>query len=203
MKSLVERIVTALVDNPEEVDVKETVGSSIVILEISVGNDDVGKIIGKEGRIANAIRTVVKAAAAHQTDRSILPKASGWDPPSTTYKTVEEINNKLIDIKNEKINSFLLSYIAEVTLCIAEEKRPNLINENNLTPLKILKRKPSFSPTKKRGKIAIKSIIAQIENIYFILPLNPWNWLNWPTAINREIYSKVKIIPNKIRDKSK
>ena len=48
----------------EDVVINETTGESIVILEISVSPDDVGKVIGKEGRIANAIRTVVKAAAA-------------------------------------------------------------------------------------------------------------------------------------------
>lgn len=64
MKNLVESIVKALVDNPEEVSINETSGESIMILEISVSSDDIGKVIGKEGRIANAIRTVVKAAAA-------------------------------------------------------------------------------------------------------------------------------------------
>ena len=66
MKSLVETIVKSLVDTPEEVVIGETAGESIVILEISVAPDDIGKVIGKEGRIANAIRTVVKAAAAKQ-----------------------------------------------------------------------------------------------------------------------------------------
>ena len=64
MKQLVEIIVKALVHSPEKVHINETAGESIVILEISVASDDVGKVIGKEGRIANAIRTVVKAAAA-------------------------------------------------------------------------------------------------------------------------------------------
>lgn len=64
MKQLVENIVKALVDFPEQVQISETVGESIVILEISVASEDIGKVIGKEGRIANAIRTVVKAAAA-------------------------------------------------------------------------------------------------------------------------------------------
>jgi predicted RNA-binding protein YlqC (UPF0109 family) len=66
MKDLVELITKALVDNPEEVDIRETIGESIIILEIKVGQEDIGKVIGKEGRIANAIRTVVKAAAAKQ-----------------------------------------------------------------------------------------------------------------------------------------
>ncbi len=64
MKDLVEMIVQSLVDYPSEVSINETAGESIIILEISVASDDVGKVIGKEGRIANAIRTVVKAAAA-------------------------------------------------------------------------------------------------------------------------------------------
>lgn len=64
MKQLVESMVNALVDRPEEVRVSETVGESVVIIEIQVAQSDTGKVIGKEGRIANAIRTVVKAAAA-------------------------------------------------------------------------------------------------------------------------------------------
>ncbi|RAP31282.1 KH domain-containing protein [Candidatus Marinamargulisbacteria bacterium SCGC AG-343-D04] len=64
MKDLVEIIVKALVDYPEQVVITETSGESIMILEIRVSQEDVGKVIGKEGRIANAIRTVVKAAAA-------------------------------------------------------------------------------------------------------------------------------------------
>ena len=66
MKELVELITKALVDNPNNVEIIETAGDSIIILEIKVGQEDIGKVIGKEGRIANAIRTVVKAAAAKQ-----------------------------------------------------------------------------------------------------------------------------------------
>jgi uncharacterized protein len=66
MKDLVELIVKALVDNTNEVEIKETAGESVVILEIKVSTTDVGKVIGKEGRIANAIRTIVKAAASKQ-----------------------------------------------------------------------------------------------------------------------------------------
>ncbi len=69
MKELVEMIVRSLVDQPEDVNITETAGESIVILEISVAQTDVGKVIGKEGRIANAIRTVVKAAAAKNSKK--------------------------------------------------------------------------------------------------------------------------------------
>lgn len=76
MKDLVELISKSLVDNPDDVVVKETAGDSIVILEIAVSNNDVGKVIGKEGRIANAIRTIVKAAAAKQ-DKKVTVEILG------------------------------------------------------------------------------------------------------------------------------
>ena len=64
MKELVEYLVKALVDKPEAVRINETEGEMVTILEIHVAPDEVGKVIGREGRIANAIRTLVKAAAA-------------------------------------------------------------------------------------------------------------------------------------------
>ena len=69
MKDLVSSIAKALVDQPDEVHITETLGETVAILEVRVSKDDVGKIIGKEGRIANAIRTVVKAAAAKQNKK--------------------------------------------------------------------------------------------------------------------------------------
>lgn len=69
MKELVEYIVKALVDKPEAVIITQTEGENVTIIEIKVDKDDVGKVIGKEGRIANAIRTVVKSAGAKQKKR--------------------------------------------------------------------------------------------------------------------------------------
>ena len=63
MGELVEIIAKALVDNPEQVEVNEIEGTQSVIIELKVAEEDMGKIIGKQGRIAKAIRTVVKAAA--------------------------------------------------------------------------------------------------------------------------------------------
>ena len=63
MKELVEILAKALVDHPEQVEVNEVVGEQSIILELKVAQDDMGKVIGKQGRIAKAIRTVVKAAA--------------------------------------------------------------------------------------------------------------------------------------------
>ncbi|MBQ7973225.1 MAG: KH domain-containing protein [Lachnospiraceae bacterium] len=63
MKDLVEVIAKALVDNPEEVTVNETVEGKSVKIELHVAPSDMGKVIGKQGRIAKAIRCVVKAAS--------------------------------------------------------------------------------------------------------------------------------------------
>ncbi|KXG77240.1 MAG: KH domain-containing protein [Thermosediminibacteraceae bacterium] len=72
MTELVEYIAKALVDHPEEVTVNRVEGEQSVIIELKVHPDDMGKIIGKQGRIAKAIRTVVKAAAAKEGKRVIV-----------------------------------------------------------------------------------------------------------------------------------
>ena len=64
MKEVVEVIAKALVDHPEEVVVTESENEKSVVLELRVAQPDMGKVIGKQGRIAKAIRAVVKAAAA-------------------------------------------------------------------------------------------------------------------------------------------
>jgi len=69
MKELVEYLVRALVDKPDEVKISQTEGEAVTILEIRVASDDAGKVIGKDGRIANAIRTIVKAAGAKNKKR--------------------------------------------------------------------------------------------------------------------------------------
>lgn len=63
MKELVEIIVKALVDEPDQVVITEEVKDDEQVISIKVASDDMGKVIGKQGRIAKAIRTVVKAAA--------------------------------------------------------------------------------------------------------------------------------------------
>ncbi len=69
MKELLEFIAKAMVSDPDAVVVKETVNENSVTLELHVGENDMGKVIGKQGRIAKAIRTVVKAAANHENKR--------------------------------------------------------------------------------------------------------------------------------------
>ena len=66
MKELIEMIVRALVDDPDQVLVSQVEGERSVIFEVRVAADDMGRVIGKGGRIANSLRMVVKAAGARQ-----------------------------------------------------------------------------------------------------------------------------------------
>lgn len=69
---LVEFIAKSIVDNPDEVSVNEIEGSQSIIIELRVAQEDMGKVIGKQGRIAKAIRTVVKAAAIKDNKRVVV-----------------------------------------------------------------------------------------------------------------------------------
>lgn len=69
MVELVDFIARSLVDNPEQVNVKRVEEDDLVTIELSVAPDDMGKVIGKQGRIAKAIRTVVKAASIKENKR--------------------------------------------------------------------------------------------------------------------------------------
>ena len=72
MKDLVEVIAKSLVDNPSEVHVNEIQGEQDLILELRVAPEDMGKVIGRQGRIAKAIRTVVKAAALNKDQKIVV-----------------------------------------------------------------------------------------------------------------------------------
>ena len=72
MKELVKVIAMALVDHPEEVNVTETETDTSIVLELKVATEDMGKVIGKQGRIAKAIRTVVKAAATRDDKKVVV-----------------------------------------------------------------------------------------------------------------------------------
>ncbi|MBO5259958.1 MAG: KH domain-containing protein [Agathobacter sp.] len=72
MKELVEVIAKALVDSPEEVVVTQTENDKAIVLELRVAQSDMGKVIGKQGRIAKAIRSVVKAAASKEDKKVIV-----------------------------------------------------------------------------------------------------------------------------------
>ena len=72
IKILVEYIVQALVDDPEQILIAERTGRNTTIIELAVAKEDIGKVIGKEGRTINAIRTIVNAAGASQKKRVVL-----------------------------------------------------------------------------------------------------------------------------------
>ncbi len=63
MKELLEYLIKSLVDYPDEVEVQPVEGEKTIIFEVRVASDDMGKVIGKQGKIANALRTILKAAA--------------------------------------------------------------------------------------------------------------------------------------------
>ncbi len=72
MRDLLEYLAKSLVDHPEDVRVHETETETTVVLELTVAKDDIGKVIGKQGRIARALRTIVKASAVKNGKRAIV-----------------------------------------------------------------------------------------------------------------------------------
>ena len=72
MKELVEVIAKALVDHPEDIRIKEVAGEKTIVYELTVHPDDMGKIIGKQGRIAKALRTVVSAASVKEEKKVMV-----------------------------------------------------------------------------------------------------------------------------------
>ncbi len=72
VKKLIEIIAQALVDQPEFVTVSEIVGAHTSILELKVANADIGKVIGKQGRTAGALRTILNAVSAKEKKRTML-----------------------------------------------------------------------------------------------------------------------------------
>ena len=95
MKAFIEFVVKALVDHPEQVDVREVDGERVTVFELRLNQTDIGKIIGKSGRTITAIRTLLTSAAAKQGKRAMLeiiepqgrrpsqggPAAEGAPPP--------------------------------------------------------------------------------------------------------------------------
>ena len=76
MKEILETIVKNLVDNQEEIDIKEVEGEKTIIFEVKVAEEDMGKIIGRQGKIAQSIRTVMKAVA-NKNDKKITVEFIG------------------------------------------------------------------------------------------------------------------------------
>ena len=72
MKALIEYIAKSLVEHPEQVDVRESKSGNRVRLELSVAKDDMGRVIGKSGRVANSIRTLLRVAAEREGVQATL-----------------------------------------------------------------------------------------------------------------------------------
>jgi len=72
MKEFLTQIVKSLVDNPEEVQINQIEGTQTVVLELKVANSDLGKVIGKQGRMSNAVRTLLNAASGKTRKRHVL-----------------------------------------------------------------------------------------------------------------------------------
>ena len=72
LKNLMETVAKALVDTPEEVEVTEIAGEQTTVLELKVAQSDLGKVIGKQGRTARALRTILNAASTKLKKRSVL-----------------------------------------------------------------------------------------------------------------------------------
>ncbi|MBN2225180.1 MAG: KH domain-containing protein [Deltaproteobacteria bacterium] len=72
MKELIKLIAQSLVDNPDSVEVDEVKGEQTVVVELRVAKEDMGKVIGKEGRTAHAMRTILSAASMKINKRAVL-----------------------------------------------------------------------------------------------------------------------------------
>jgi len=72
VKEFIETIVRALVDNPDDVHITEVQGSKTTVFELRVGDGDLGKVIGKKGQTAKAIRTLISAISAKKGKRAVL-----------------------------------------------------------------------------------------------------------------------------------
>ena len=72
MKDLIKYIAQALVDNPDKVEVSEVLGEQTSVIELRVSKEDLGKVIGKQGKTAKAMRTILSAASAKLHKRTVL-----------------------------------------------------------------------------------------------------------------------------------
>jgi uncharacterized protein len=72
MKEVIKHIAQSLVDNPDKVEINEIIGDQTSVMELRVAKEDLGKVIGKQGRTAHAIRTILSASSAKLHKRAVL-----------------------------------------------------------------------------------------------------------------------------------
>jgi predicted RNA-binding protein YlqC (UPF0109 family) len=88
MKDFIEYLIKHLVDKPDEVHVKEIAGEKTVVFELHVGDGDMGKVIGRKGQTARALRTILSAVSAKQGQRSVLEILDpNWAKPEEAQNT--------------------------------------------------------------------------------------------------------------------
>ena len=109
MKELVKFISQALVDFPDKVEVTEIIGEQTSVIELRVAKEDMGKVIGKQGRIAQAIRTILSAASAKAHKRAVLEILGNYDPKK---------NPAEVTIKEKRVRDWL-SKGAKPTLTVS------------------------------------------------------------------------------------
>ncbi len=78
MKELIELIIKGIVDNPDKVEINEIIGEKSSIYEVRVDSDDIGKVIGRQGRNIKSIRTIVNAAA-QKDDKRVVIEVIDWN----------------------------------------------------------------------------------------------------------------------------
>jgi len=93
MKELIEYIAKSIVDKPEAVVVDEEPVADGVVLKLQVAPEDTGKVIGKEGRIAKAMRTLLRVAAIRKGTRATLEIVSDSEPPRSSYGPVSDTDS--------------------------------------------------------------------------------------------------------------
>jgi predicted RNA-binding protein YlqC (UPF0109 family) len=93
MRELIEFIARAIVEYPDDVQVVEEDDGDQTVLRLTVADSDMGKVIGKQGRIANAMRTLLKVAAIRRGARAILEIGDGRPPPSADDRGRESIDD--------------------------------------------------------------------------------------------------------------
>ncbi len=90
MKALVRYLVEALVDHPDDIELYEVEGGRTTVLELKVHPDDVGKVIGRQGKTAGALRTLLQAHASRERRRVVLEIIEAHDGPRATGGDEEE-----------------------------------------------------------------------------------------------------------------
>jgi predicted RNA-binding protein YlqC (UPF0109 family)/cold shock CspA family protein len=103
MKELLERMAQAIVDNPEQVSVKEVEGDQTIVFEIQVAKEDIGKIIGKHGKNIDAMRKILSAASAKEKKRCVLEltEKTRYETPVTPPENLSRDRHKKIS-ENQK-----------------------------------------------------------------------------------------------------